>query len=212
MGRGRQAIGSATWIAMLSAMVFLLSIGLYSRVLQLQGGNGSASPTTFVNLLLGGLALAAVVASLAPWRGLRLALLSASSVAGLVLGVLAVFSVGLLVLVGAFLAAGAYFLNLTERTARPQWRRAGLTSIAGGLAGLVAVGVVFVPSMFPRVDCQPGGASFTGGWGFFGGNSSGGTMSVSADGRNISGTGSGGGHTYHFSCHDGKLVEFTQRG
>ena len=169
------------------------------------------SSKTFVHLLLGGLALAAVVAALAPWRGLRLALLSASSVAGLVLGVLAVFSIGLLVLVGAFLAAGAYLLNLTQLSARPQWRRSGVASIAGGLAGLVAVGVVFVPSMFPHVECQPGGASFSSGWGFFGGGGGGGMTSGSADSTTITGTGSGNGFSYHFTCRDGKLVEFTQR-
>lgn len=213
MGHVRQAIGGATWIALLSAMAFLLSIGLYSLMLHIQGGNGdSASPTAFVRLLLGGLSLAAVVAALAPWRWLRLALLSASSVAGLVLGVLAVFSIGSLVLVGASLAAAAYFLDLAQSKARPQWRRTGMASIAGGLAGLVAVGAVFVPAMFPHVDCQPGGASFSGGWGFFGGNSSSGSISVSADGRTISGTGTGNGHSYHFNCRDGKLVEFTQRG
>ena len=65
--------------------------------------------------------------------------------------------------------------------------------------------------MFPRVDCQPGGASFSSGWGFFGGGGGGGTTSGSADSRSITGTGSGNGHTYHFTCRDGKLVEFTQR-
>ncbi len=193
-------------------MVFLLALGIYARLLQLQGGEGSStSPTIFVRLLLGGLALAAVVAAFAPWRGLRLALLSASSVAGLVLGVLAAFSIGLLVLVGALLAAGAYILNLNQLKPGPQWRRSGLVSIAGEITGLVAVGVVFVPSMFPHVDCQPGGASFSSGWGFFGGGGGSGSMGGSADSRTMTGTGSSNGHTYHFTCRDGKLVEFTQR-
>lgn len=197
-----------TGLAVLAGISFLATDALYVSLIQSQGGN--VDPATVplrLELLLGGMAVAAAGGGLAPDRRIRIFLLSAVALAGLCLGILSLWSIGALVLVGTVLVMVA--LAMTAIGA-PLLSGAAL-AVAGGAAALAALGAVFVPGMSPSVTCLPHGAGYNSGWSLGGGGStSGGDISIGPDGRTTTGSGVDNGRAYHFTCRDGRLVEFTQ--
>jgi|GEM_PF-1953567 len=197
-----------TGLAVLAGIAFLATDALYFSLIQSQGG--AVDPATIsprLELLLGGMAVAAVAGGLAPDRRIRVFLLSAVGLAGLCLGILSLWSIGALVLVGTVLVIVA--LAMTAIGIR--LLSGAALAVAGGAAALVALAAVFVPGMSPSVTCLPHGAGYNSGWSLGGGGStSGGDISIGPDGRTATGSGVDNGRAYHFTCRDGKLVEFTQ--
>ena len=202
---------AAKGMALSAAAVFVLSLLLYLWFLLAQGGAVGTAVGPIAALLVV-MAVTAGSAAFAPRRTVRLGLLSAVGLAAAVLGVLAIFSIGLLLLVGAGTIGVAFLLTLLREPTAVPGKDSIIAIAVGCLAGLGAIAAVFAPATAPHVQCLNGGASYTSGWSFVGGtgSSSGGIMG-SADGRTITGIGDDHGHAYHFTCRDGKLVEFTHK-
>jgi len=203
-------MSSASRVAVLAGLIYATAAVVYVVLLQ-QQGSGLTSLTGAVETLLWGMAVAALAGGLVPRRRLRLGLLSSSAIAGLCLGVLALFSIGLLVLIGGLLAAVAYARAV--RATRP--RGSIVASLAGAVVALAALGAVFVPTMAPGVsiDCQSGSIAFKGGWGFFAGSRGRSPASSSSTmrGRAITGTYELNGHVWHYVCRDGNLVTLARK-
>jgi hypothetical protein len=144
-----------------------------------------------------GAAVLAIVGAVAvaTARGAMSGLLSALATLLFLTGLLAILSIGLLLLAGA-LPVGRAVARRTRGTttnARP---------IIGGMA--MAVGLVvalFVSMRPPLVACSPGGATTSGG--------SGSSMQGGIDGS-VSGTIVSGNHEYRFTCSGGRLTTFTK--
>lgn len=157
-----------------------------------------------------GVFLAALVAGAAGWLMLgpyrsRVALLSLLATALLLSGVLAIFSIGLLLLAGALPVLVALGRAMSD-DGRDLVRMAAGAALA---AGLLVLTLAFTRP--PTVECLPRGGSArvspTRWWG--GGPSSGsGQSTLSADGRVASGTLRADGETLHYTCQDGRLTEF----
>ena len=205
-GRGGVA---ARGMALLAASFFVLALLLYLWFLLSQGG-ADGTAVELVAALLAVMAMTAGSAAFAPRRTVRLGLLSAVGVAATVLGVLAIFSIGLLLLIGAGTVAVAFLLTVLREPATVPRKDSIIASTVGCLAALGAIAAVVGPATAPHVHCLNSGASYSSGWSPFGetGRSSGGIIG-SADGRTVTGVGDDYGHAYHFTCRDGKLVEFT---
>jgi hypothetical protein len=120
-------------------------------------------------------------------------------------GVLAIFSIGILLLVGAVV-----LIVLLVRMAGPITGRAVLALAAGVLLAIGLSGLVVVAAQPPIVRCsQDGGAAVSGRYWWGGGaDQSSGTGWARPDGRS-GGTVTLGGRTYRYACRGGKLVRFT---
>ncbi len=197
--------------SLLSGAAYLLAAGVYFTRLAMQGWSTLPYVPLVVGLLLGGMAASVFAGGVARNGHVRLGLLSAGAVAGVCLGVLALFSLGVLVLLGGALAAAAYAKNATWQKGQSRV----VPSLTGGLVALVALGAIFVPTMLPSttVDCRTGTVVDSGGWGFFGNGGSlwsSGTESI--HGTTITGRSVVNGHVISFTCRDGRLVRLTGNG
>ncbi len=194
--------------ALLSGAAYLLAAGVYFTRLALQGWSTLPYFPLVLGLLLGGMAACVFSAGVVRNGKARLGLLSAGAVAGVCLGVLALFTIGVLVLLGGAFAAVAYAKNTTWQKGQSRV----VPSVTGGVVALVALGAIFVPTMLPytNVDCRTGTVVDSGGWGFFGNGgslSSSGTESI--NGTSITGRSVVNGHVINFTCRDGRLVRLT---
>ena len=194
-------------LGLMAGLAFAAAEGLYLTALRAQGGSPDPYVPLAVELLLGGLALLAVMGGLLPDRRVRLLCLSATALAGFGLGVLAIFSIGSLVLLGAALSFVAYTMTAPGGSVLSGM----VATVTGAFAGLAAVGAVFVPELTPHVTCLSGGAMYTSGISLGGSNgSSSGGMSSGGTSGTVTGGGVDNGRSYHFTCRNGRLVEFTQ--
>ncbi len=150
----------------------------------------------------------AVIGLVLSWRSRRvgLAVLTMLAVALGVIGVLAILSIGILLL-AVSLALGAV---VATRLAADG---SGRAAAAGGvLLGLGAPVLAVIAMSGPLVECELGGARagqnlFLG----FESGSSGGGAAISPDGRTASGRSHGETYDYTYRCQDGKLVDFDFR-
>ncbi|HVA21664.1 MAG TPA: hypothetical protein VNN74_06175 [Candidatus Micrarchaeia archaeon] len=198
--RGSEASPRARRPALVAAILFVVALAGYLWLIRQQEVGGPPPSTWAIAAALAGLAAAAAGGAVARSRSLRLALLSASAVAGLILGVLALFDIGLAVLAGGVLALRAHAL-----TGPGAGRRAGVVaSLAGTLAALAVLGVVFVPSMVPSVGCQGGSPSFSSGWGPLAGGEGTVSGSASPNGRSVATITLQGGRTVRLTCRSGR--------
>lgn len=154
--------------------------------------------------------VAAVVTILAAWVVVvvprpQAALLGAVTVGFFVFGLLAIFSIGLLLLVGAVALLVPMMRLLRRASAIP----AGASLVTGALLGFGLVVVWVVSSQGPMVECSPNGVSESerAWWGGGLSGSSSGSGSVYPNGS-AHGTITTNGHTYTYSCLAGKLVSF----
>lgn len=150
----------------------------------------------------------AVIGLVLSWRSRRvgLAVLTMLAVGLGVIGVLAILSIGI-VLLAISLALGVVV------AARLAADRGGTAAAAGGVLLGLAVPVLAVIAMSgPLVECEPGGVR-QGENLFLGAESSsgGGGSAMSPDGRTSSGRTQGDTYEYTYRCQDGKLVDFDFR-
>ena len=129
-----------------------------------------------------------------------LALLCSLATLLVVGGILAILSIGLVLLIGAVPVVIAA-VRRAQRTSSPG-------AVLGGIA--MTLGLV-VALQQPLVECSKNGVrtSSRTWWGGGGGSSSSGSIVGSAD-RSISGTVSFGSHSYSYTCRDGHLTAFTK--
>ena len=154
----------------------------------------------FVAALVAGAAGSLVVG---PYRG-RVALLSLLATTLLISGVLAIFSIGVLLLAVA-LPVWVVLGRAMRNDARDLPRMAAGAALA---IGLLVLALAFTRP--PTVECLLSGGvrgSLTHWWGG-GPSSSSGEGTGSVDGRVASGTVQADGATVHYTCRDGHLVEF----
>ena len=133
-----------------------------------------------------------------------LALLCSLATLLVVSGILAILSIGLVLLIGAAPVVIAA-VRRAQRTSSPGAVLGGIAMTLGLTVGLV------VALQQPLVECSKNGvrtSSHTW-WGGGGGSSSSGSIVGSAD-RSISGTVSFGSHGYSYTCRDGHLTAFTK--
>ena len=83
-------------LAVLGGMLCFVADGVYSRELAQQPAPPNPSRTVFVFMFIAVCGVSAIVSALLPLKSARLVLLSFSTVGLLVLGFLAIFSIGLL--------------------------------------------------------------------------------------------------------------------
>jgi hypothetical protein len=134
------------------------------------------------------------------------ALVVAITISLFMLGLLAIFSIGLLLLVGSVIL----LLPVARLLRGASAAQAGTSVLTGALLGLGLVVVWVVSSQPPIVGCSSNGVSeSTRAWwgGSFSGTSSG-RDTVDLNGA-AHGTITTGGHTYTYSCTDGQLDKFT---
>ena len=145
---------------------------------------------------------AAVAGGVVIWRSRAagLGVAAAAATALFVLGVLAIFSIGLLLLLVAAVVTVAVARRAGERPA----------AVAGGVllgAPLPVLAVIALAG--PLVDCQTGTSGENVFLGFESSESSGSTT-VSPDGSST-GRVAGEGYAYEYACRDGRLVRFELR-
>jgi hypothetical protein len=136
------------------------------------------------------------------------ALLSAVATALLVLGILTMFSIGLILLL-----ASVVFIALTVRAMRKHDRGVATGSaIAGSTTAVGLVVLLLAVSQPAVVECLPGGGVRSSShywWG--GGPSSGSSSGSSSPDGTATGTMQHGDTTIHYVCRDGRLAEFEKQ-
>jgi hypothetical protein len=127
---------------------------LYFSLVGGQGDNSGMELLQFELMgLLGAMAIAAAVASLWPQPWLSILLFSATGTVCLLLGYLALFSIGLPLLLIAGLLVLADLRTLRAASAT----RAAAALVGGASIALALVAAIFVPTMSAKVECLPGG-------------------------------------------------------
>ncbi len=186
-----RVIGAAAVAALTAAAAYNIGIQLWG------GASARYEPTTW-------LVVAAAVAGACAIAGLRLASVGPVSIAALAalttfaigFGLIAIFSVGLPILIVGLILLAYLIRRLRGQPAiRP--------TIQGGVAiGLVLWVAAMVALEAPVVRCQAHGAEILSGYG------PGGGVVVSADGRTATGTIRLESKTVQFRCQDGRLVDY----
>jgi hypothetical protein len=185
-------------------LVLTVAAGYVYIILRQDGTLLNGNVPSILALLIGG-ALAAAAGGLLRSMRLRLGLLAACAVSMGLLGVMALWSIGLPLLLAAQVLVVAWILAIPGQKPRNIVRY----SAAGAILGFGALAAVFAPSYFPSVRCLPGGAEVDSGWGAGGGGSAQGTMTGGLSGS-TTGTFTAGDRAYTYMCHDGRLIEFRQ--
>jgi hypothetical protein len=183
----------------------LLLACFYLAFMTLRAGDSmhfDVSPLSIAFAFVAGLAISAGV-----WVMLRLgeARIGARFALGaglLVFAVLAMFSIGLLVLPVALIVLGFAVRELRSRHSG----RAVRASVAGAAAGIAAIAYLLVLSQPAAAECRVNGGGTSSG-GLFG------TIAVSSGGYSTNDGDSGGyidegDHITYFSCREGKLIDF----
>ncbi|HYA01322.1 MAG TPA: hypothetical protein VEK76_13390 [Candidatus Binatia bacterium] len=149
--------------AALGGALILLADGLYLWMISRQGATDGTLRVPVVAAYLGACGVAALVAAALPWPVARLALLSFSAAGTFILGVLGIFSVGLILLLMSLPVMAAVVRSPVPSPAR---------RVIMLVAALVALGASVVglwATEFP-VSCPPTGASTGSGVGFLTGD------------------------------------------
>ncbi|MEA2645604.1 MAG: hypothetical protein QOE92_687 [Chloroflexota bacterium] len=147
------------WLARAGALITLVVDAGYLRLLNEQGGPGEETlRVPFVAGTIAAMALLALLGSLRPLERLRPVLLAVSFAGLAVMGALAIFSIGLALL----LAALPIGLAMLRSTLRPSWAPHLLQGAAGTLLGLAVVVGGFEATEIPT-SCPPRGSGGGGG-------------------------------------------------
>ena len=162
-------------------------------------------PTYGIGIAAGAFVLAAMGLALS-WRSRRfgLAALTMLAVALGVMGVLAIFSIGLLLLAVSL----ALFFVLAAKL--PGGANRAPATAGGVLLGLGVPVLALISLSQPLVDCQSGSSGeniFLG----FESDSAAASASLSPDGRTETGRAQGETYEYAYRCRDGKLAQFDLR-
>ena len=178
---------------------------LYLAVMTLRAGDSMHFDVTALSVgfaFVSGLAIAAGVAAAIGLGELAVGGGFALAAALLVIAILAIFSVGLLVLPIALIALAVAVRRLLRRRSR----RAARGAVAGVIVGIAAVAYLLVLNQPAVAECRTNGSATSSG-GLFG------STAVSSGGFSVNGGDAGGyidegDRIAYFSCHDGKLTDF----
>lgn len=162
-------------------------------------------PAYGVVIAAGAFVLAAIGLALS-WRSRRYGVVTLTmlAVALGMLGVLAIFSIGVLLLAGSLVL---FFVVAAKLPGGPNRTQAAAGGVLLGL-GLPALALMSLSP--PLVDCQSGSSGeniFLG----FESDSAAASASLSADGRTETGRAQGDTYEYAYRCRDGKLARFDLR-
>jgi hypothetical protein len=138
--------------AIVGGLLVFVAEGVYLWILRQQGITDGTLRVPFVVAFIAVCGAAALVGAVAPLRGVRLVLLSFSAVGLLVMGFLAAFSIGLLLLVAGILIAITALRSLVSPLPPV------VSAVVGAALALLVLGVGFWATELP-VSCPAGGAS-----------------------------------------------------
>ena len=194
-----------TWLTWRSALVVTLVASAVAAVYALSRslrGAGTAyydvPPVAVIVVFVAALLAAAGVGLMRRGYGGRIALLSMVAAALGVFGVLSLFTIGLLLLLvdlSVLLALGRAMGNRDPRSA-------AIAALSGAALGVSLVTLLLAATRPPVVECLPGGAQMSSGAQHASGSAVGTGPGAS------SGTMTEDGVTIHYTCQDGRLVEF----
>lgn len=180
--------------------------GFYLAFTALRAGDSmhfDVTPLSTAFALVAGLAIAAGVVVVIRLGERQIGARFALAAGTLVFAILALFSIGLLILPVALLLLGLAVRLLLQRRSG----RAVRAAVAGALIGVGVIAYLLVLNQPAVAACQPNGGGSTSSGGLFG------STSVSSGGFSTTAGDSGGyidegDRIAYFSCHDGKLTEF----
>jgi hypothetical protein len=203
--RGRALRGSIARALLIPVGAAILG-AFYLAFIALRAGDSmhfDVTPLSTAFALAAGLAIAAGLVVVIRLGERQIGAKFALAAATLVFAVLAMFSIGLLILPIALLLLGLAVRLLGQRRSG----RAVRAAVAGALVGVGAVAYLLVLNQPAVAACQANGGGSTSSGGLFG------STSVSSGGFSTNGGDSGGyidegDRIAYFSCHDGKLTEF----
>lgn len=180
--------------------------GFYLGFMTLRAGDTmhiDVTPYSTAFALVAGLAIAAGVVIVLRLREIAIGARFGIAVGGLVFGVLALFSIGLLILPVALLLLGLGIRQIVRRGSGAAARAA----MAGAVVGVGAVAYLLVLIQPAAAECRANGGGSTSSGGLFG------PMALSQGGYSMPSGESGGyidegDRIAYFSCRDGKLTSF----
>jgi len=180
--------------------------GFYLAFMTLRAGDTmhiDVTPYSTAFAFVAGVAIAAGVAIVLRLREVAVGTRFGIAVGGLVFGVLALFSIGLLILPIALVLLGFGVRQLVRRHSGPAVRAA----VAGAVIGVGAVAYLLVLIQPAAAECRANGGGSTSSGGLFG------RIALSQGGFSTADGGSGGyidegDRIAYFSCRDGKLTDF----
>lgn len=180
--------------------------GFYLGFMTLRAGDTmhiDVTPYSTAFALVAGLAIAAGVVIVLRLREIAIGARFGFAVGGLVFGVLALFSIGLLILPVALVLLGFGIRQLVRRGSGAAARAA----MAGAVVGVGAVAYLLVLIQPAAAECRANGGGSTSSGGLFG------PMALSQGGYSMPSGESGGyidegDRIAYFSCRDGKLTNF----
>jgi hypothetical protein len=205
--RGRPASTRASSVQLLMIPLgAALLMAFYLAVTALRAGDTmhiDVTPYSTALAFVAGWAIAAGVLVVLRVREISVGARFAIAVGGLVFGILAVFSVGLIIFPAALVALGFGIRLLVRRSSGSAARAA----IAGAAAGVGTIAFLLVLTQPASAECRANGGGATSSGGFFG------PMALSQGGYSLPNGDSGGyidegDRIAYFSCRNGKLTSF----